>query len=201
MRGPSHRPVVLDRREPDRLGTAEPGQRLDQVDRLGRGVDVRGDRPRPAVEQGRGRGERAGPLAAGHRVAADVVGEQVLVGMVGDLVSGRLFTLPTSVTTPPRSRASTTASAMWSGGTATTVSWAAPSGGCRRAGAQAAGGAHVLVVDVAEPDLEARALRGQAHRGAEQPGADDVDGADAAQSSGTARTLARSRRSAAAPCR
>ena len=36
-----------------------------------RGV-VRGDRPGPAVEQRRRRRERPGPLAAGHRVAADV---------------------------------------------------------------------------------------------------------------------------------
>ena len=33
---------------------------------------VRGDRPGPAVEQRGARGQRAGPLAAGHRVAADV---------------------------------------------------------------------------------------------------------------------------------
>ena len=85
VRRAGHRPVVLDRREPHRLGAAQPGQRLDQVDRLRRGVDVRRDRPRPAVEERGGGGQRAGPLAAGHRVAADVAGEQVLVGVVGDL--------------------------------------------------------------------------------------------------------------------
>ena len=85
VRGAGHRPVVLDRREPHRLGTAQPGQRLDQGDGLGRGVHVRRDRPRAAVEQRGGGGQRARPLAAGHRVAADVAGEQVLVDVVGDL--------------------------------------------------------------------------------------------------------------------
>ena len=124
-------------------------------------------------------GERTGPLAAGHRVAAHVAGEQALATCGRrSASSGRLFTLPTSVTTPPRSRASTTTSAMWSGGTATTVSCAAPSAGAGRAGTETAGGADVLVVDVGEPDLETGAAGGQADRGAEQPGADHVDRAD-----------------------
>ena len=72
----------------------------------------------------------------------------------------------------------------------------------RVAGAETAGGAHVLVVGVAEPHLEPGPLGGQPDRGAEQPGADDVDrGPTQRHSSGTARTRARSRRSAAAPCR
>ena len=85
------------------------------------------------------------------------------------------MTLPTSVTTPPRSSASTTTSAMWSGGTATTVSCAAPVVGRGPPGAETAGRAHVLVVGVGQPDLEAGPRGGQTDRGAEQPGADDVD--------------------------
>ena len=96
-----------------RLGAAQPGERLDEGDRLRRGVHVRGDRPRPARRTGRRRGEGARALAARHRVAAHVAGEQVLAHLVRrPALSGRPLTLPTSVTTPPRSRASTTAAAM-----------------------------------------------------------------------------------------
>ena len=36
VRRAGHGPVVLDRGEPHRLGAAQPGQRLDEVDRVGR---------------------------------------------------------------------------------------------------------------------------------------------------------------------
>ena len=80
-----------------------------------------------------------------------------------------------------------------------------PLAGVRVPGAETGGGPDVLGVAVAEQDLDVAAAQGQAERRAEQPGADDQDRAGQAQpsagSSGTARTRARSRRSAAAPWR
>ncbi len=71
------RAVVLARRDPDGRGAARSREQLDGVHRLVRGRGMRGDRPRAAVEQRGAGGERAGALAAGHRVAADVVRERL----------------------------------------------------------------------------------------------------------------------------
>ena len=61
---------------------------------------MRGDRPRPAVEQRGRRGERSGPLAAGHRVGAHVARQRSSSTSARVTASsGAALTLPTSVTT------------------------------------------------------------------------------------------------------
>ena len=58
---------------------------------------MRGDRPRAAVEERGGRGQRPGALAAGHRVARRRTARRP--GRPATAASGPVFTLPTSVTT------------------------------------------------------------------------------------------------------
>ena len=69
---PRDGPVVLGRGEMDGDRVAETHQRLDHGDGVRQGGLVRRDGPGATVEQGRARRERAGALAAGHGVAADV---------------------------------------------------------------------------------------------------------------------------------
>ena len=84
MRRARHRPVVLDRAEPHRYGAAQLDQRLHQRHRLrveaSCGVTAHG----PAVEERGAGGERSGPLAAGHRVAADVPLDAGQTGHLGE---------------------------------------------------------------------------------------------------------------------
>ena len=207
VRDAGHRPVVLLGGHPDRRRrrTARPA-RSTSATASGSDVVVRGDRPRPAVEEGRRRGQRAGPLAAGHRVAADVAAPALGAGVRG-LGSGSPLTLPTSVTTAseaasargPRSRRG------GPGGTATTTS-------CGRSGRRRR--------DRRRGRRRCARARGERRRGAprarrggrparprcragrrRRPGPVRSEVTHGGHSSGTDRTRVRSRRSVAAPCR
>jgi hypothetical protein len=165
--------VVLLRAQPDDAPPGEPGQGGHGLGRRRVGGVVRHHGPRTAVEQGRAGGEGAGPLAAGHRVAADVpldpadaverpqrrrlhaahVGDHG-VGMVGegarDLgadVVGRDRHHDQQRSLP----------------------------GELAAGAEAGRGPQVLGVAVAQQHLDVAPPQRQAERGAEQAGADDQD--------------------------
>ena len=208
VRGAGHRPVVLLGREPHRHRAAQPRQRLDQRHRAGRGRRVRRDRPGAAVEQGGGGGQRAGALAARHRVAADV---PLDAGDARDRASGPVLMLPTSVTTAPPASAARDHRAEVVGRHRDHDQLRARRSGVRgrpapRPEAVRTFSGETSVSSTSRPGAAA----GQRDRGAEQPGADDLDRPDQGvrrvsgarhSSSGTERTRVRSLRRAAAPCR
>ena len=119
-----------------------------------------------------------GALAAGHRVAADVAGQQVLVGVVRDLLQRQALHAADVGDHSPALEGLDDGLGDVVGGYGDHGQLRGPLGRRRDAGPETAGRAHVLVVEVGEPDLEAGAARGQADGGAQQARADDVDGPD-----------------------
>ena len=148
------------------------------VDRLRAGACVRDDRPRAAVEERRRRGQRAGPLAARHRVRPDVPLERSPADSA-TAASGSPLTLPTSVTTasgPAGERPRSPSEQRRAGPPPPRVAVRTRGGPRRRdARAEPRGGADVLLVDVGEPHLDAVPAQRQADGGAEQPRPHDED--------------------------
>ena len=203
MRGAGDGPVVLLRAEPDRYGAAQPRPaprpaRPPPGRTSSCGVTAHG-RPSKSAALAASGPERSLPAIGcppTYRSTPGTAGDRrqrpgLHAADVGDDRVG-------SRAAPRRSP-----SPRWSGGTATTTSCGRSAGGARPAGTQPGRGAQVLGRRVAQQHLEPGPAAGQPDRGAEQPGADDLDraGEPAHSSSGTARTRVRSRRSAAAPCR
>ena len=144
----------------------------------GPGAGVRRDRPRAAVEQRRGRGERAGPFGARHRVRPDV---PLQAGRLGDHAERRALDaahIGDDGVGEPRQRGPDLLPEQ-GGGHRDDDEPRTGRGGGRRgrrrgdARTQPGGGADVLLVHVGQPHLDVVPAQGQADGGAEQAGTDD----------------------------
>ena len=175
------------------------------ADRAGVGRGVGGDRPGSAVEERRARGQRSGPLAAGHRVRPDVPSQEVGLHGRGDLVQrpglhaahvgDDRVGLGQRADAAPR-RAGRAARPRRRAGDGPPAATGRPAP--RPEAVRTCSG------ETSESSTSRPARRqASADRGAEQSGADDEHrpAQRGHRSSGTERTRVRSLRSDAAPCR